>query len=584
MTRRLVVLSLFFFLASFAAWFPPPVLADGEGFETDTFTVASYPDAAPKWPCVARNAAGDFVVAWRAPDDDEDGIFARLYAADGTPRGDAFRVNDVTTGLQDQPSVALRDDGTFVVVWRDSRDPAEQGVYARLFDAGGNPEGASLRVDVTETDSAYRDLGARSVAILPDGGFVVTWRVWGDTRLGIFGRIFDRDGTPRGEPFQVAPSHAEFPSVDVRGEDIAFTWVTRSDPWGRLFDLNGVPRGDAFRAGEGEEAQRMCPEVRLRPSGDFVFAFTYTYAYYYSVQPRFSRVTREGAIEREETPFGQTYSVRDGMLDWRSAAPVDRWGRFLFVSSLPRSGVPDHAASVKGRRYDDRADALAGSFTVAEVASGEVMTGYATADGDDDGNVVIAWSHLVSSTEGSIEARLLCSSLDTVGPADTDACEGQRVELHAETRGRSPFSWQWRRDGTDLEDGGNLSGANTDTLVLDPVSSDDAGSYDCVVHDGCPDMQTYVTPAATLTVHGAIPEVPGLMLRKENMGADLHFTWQNVENAVDYVVRQDTEPDGPFDTVTGTADDGTEGLTVPMPEGEILFFEVHGRNPGCEGP
>ena len=44
--------------------------------------------------------------------------------------------------------------------------------------------------------------------------------------------------------------------------------------------------------------------------------------------------------------------------------------------------------------------------------------------------------------------------------------------------GVGDINYQWRRDGYDLIDGGNISGSSTDTLCIDPASSSDEGLYD----------------------------------------------------------------------------------------------------------
>lgn len=57
---------------------------------------------------VAATRGGDFLVTWRDEliDGGDTGIGARAYAADGTPRVDAFTLNTDTTGPQSQPAVA----------------------------------------------------------------------------------------------------------------------------------------------------------------------------------------------------------------------------------------------------------------------------------------------------------------------------------------------------------------------------------------------------------------------------------------------------------------------------------------------
>jgi len=57
--------------------------------------------------------------------------------------------------------------------------------------------------------------------------------------------------------------------------------------------------------------------------------------------------------------------------------------------------------------------------------------------------------------------------------------------------------FQWRRDGTDLSDGGTISGSNTDTLCFSRVSVGDENEYDVVITHGC---NTKTSDAATLTV------------------------------------------------------------------------------------
>lgn len=47
--------------------------------------------------------------------------------------------------------------------------------------------------------------------------------------------------------------------------------------------------------------------------------------------------------------------------------------------------------------------------------------------------------------------------------------------------GQTPFSYQWRHNGTNLTDGGNILGAVSDTLTVNSVAPADAGSYSVVV-------------------------------------------------------------------------------------------------------
>jgi hypothetical protein len=98
-------------------------------------------------PDVAVDAAGRFVVTWLEVDPDESHprIFARAYAAAGTPLGRAFAVQ---TGHGDriafspywQPAVAAGAGGRFLIAWADPAfEGGESRIYARLFAIDGPP-------------------------------------------------------------------------------------------------------------------------------------------------------------------------------------------------------------------------------------------------------------------------------------------------------------------------------------------------------------------------------------------------------------------------------------------------------------
>ena len=80
------------------------------------------------------------------------------------------------------------------------------------------------------------------------------------------------------------------------------------------------------------------------------------------------------------------------------------------------------------------------------------------------------------------------------------AIVGSAAPLHARAGGFPPFTYQWRKDGVPLSDGGSVTGSQTATLTIDPVSFDDAGSYDVVVTDDC---GTITSSAAALSVEFA---------------------------------------------------------------------------------
>ncbi|MBL9116327.1 MAG: immunoglobulin domain-containing protein [Verrucomicrobiaceae bacterium] len=67
-------------------------------------------------------------------------------------------------------------------------------------------------------------------------------------------------------------------------------------------------------------------------------------------------------------------------------------------------------------------------------------------------------------------------------PVSITVNEGQSAVFSVEARSSLPIiSYQWKRNGVNLVDGPDVSGATTDTLTLNPATSSDAGTYTVVV-------------------------------------------------------------------------------------------------------
>ncbi|MEY4388057.1 MAG: hypothetical protein RLY20_3340 [Verrucomicrobiota bacterium] len=69
----------------------------------------------------------------------------------------------------------------------------------------------------------------------------------------------------------------------------------------------------------------------------------------------------------------------------------------------------------------------------------------------------------------------------------------------------SGLTYQWRRAGTNLSNAGNISGATTASLTVNPVALSDAASYDCVVSGTC-------SPAATSTASSFFVKIPANLI------------------------------------------------------------------------
>src|SRR5204863_266950 len=79
---------------------------------------------------------------------------------------------------------------------------------------------------------------------------------------------------------------------------------------------------------------------------------------------------------------------------------------------------------------------------------------------------------------------------------------GQSASFSVTATGTAPLSYAWMKNGTQLSDGGNITGSRTETLTVANVGAADAGSYAVVVSN---QAGSAVSSPATLTVITSTP-------------------------------------------------------------------------------
>ena len=82
-------------------------------------------------------------------------------------------------------------------------------------------------------------------------------------------------------------------------------------------------------------------------------------------------------------------------------------------------------------------------------------------------------------------------------PATLSLYVGGTATFTVVATGTNTVSYEWRKNGSKLSDGGSVSGSTTPSLTISNVSAADAGSYDVVVSVGASSL---TSQAATLTV------------------------------------------------------------------------------------
>lgn len=300
----------------------------GDELQVNTFTADDQDQ-----PDVAMDANGRFVVAWQsggydvAADGDFRGVFARRFAADGSPASDEFQVNTYTSGEQGRPAIAMQPDGGFVVVWESGgyysapQDGSGTGIFAQRYDAAGQPVGGELRVN-TVTEGTQ---DAPAVAIDAGGNFVVAW-AHGDYDTTIVAQHFTPGGTRLGGEVPVslpAPNAAARPAAaaDASGRFVV-SWDTTAYP---------RPGQDGSRA--GVFAQRLRTTAFFPPIGVQGARLTLIDDAGDPTRRRIDVATDDGVVDLgagrgtmdDPTVSGGHLRVRGGAFDDTYALPAANW-------------------------------------------------------------------------------------------------------------------------------------------------------------------------------------------------------------------------------------------------------------------
>ena len=261
-------------------------------------------------PSVASDAAGTFVVTWTSADQDGSGsgVFARRFAANGTPLTEESRVNTYTEGDQYDADVAAADDGSFVIVWLSHGQAGLQtDVFGQRFDASGGPIDGEFQIN-TMND---RGCKAPSVIVLPTGGFLAGWTLLGPAwDYEIRYRAFDSGGVGGGESglgkhHYVSSEYASASMVANADGRILLAWNQwKGKALGQWLSADLEPIGERFNLSLSGNPREQ--EVRLTALADGGFLAAW-------------QVLEEDSWEVRALRFNADGTRRDG--EWR----VNSW-------------------------------------------------------------------------------------------------------------------------------------------------------------------------------------------------------------------------------------------------------------------
>lgn len=113
------------------------------------------------------------------------------------------------------------------------------------------------------------------------------------------------------------------------------------------------------------------------------------------------------------------------------------------------------------------------SYNIASISSGDA--------GDYTCYVTNACGNVTTNT---VSLSITPATAITTQPISLNATEGDNVQFTVSATG-SNLTYQWKKDGNNVNNGGNVSGATTNTLTITSVATANQGDYSCEVSGDC---------------------------------------------------------------------------------------------------
>ncbi|WP_442485021.1 peptidylprolyl isomerase [Aeoliella sp. SH292] len=229
---------------------------------------------------VAISELGRVVVFSGNGPGDQDGVFVKRYDADGDEVGSAVRVNTTFAGLQHSASVAMDDDGSFVVVWAGRGVGDKQGVFFQRFSAAGAKVGSETLVNTTVAGKQLDPV----IAMNADGAFAIGWSGQSTSDAsGVYLQRFTAAGVKAGSEVLVNTTTANHQHGLAMVYDSAGNLVTAwsslkqdGSDWGvygQRFSSTGARLGNQFAWNTTTTNSQTNVSLAAGPDGEVVAAW-----------------------------------------------------------------------------------------------------------------------------------------------------------------------------------------------------------------------------------------------------------------------------------------------------------------------
>jgi hypothetical protein len=234
---------------------------------------------------IGLDDAGNVVVVWKGYNEDhgDNGIVARLFNADHSPKAAPFIVNAFIPGRQDNPRLAVNSAGDFVVTWIGDGLSLEAGTpaaFARSFAHDGTSRSTDILIRKPLFSPA--DEIPLSVGIDASGRFIVAWK----QSNAVVIQAFTPEGVALTIPVirTVSGGIAELPDVAMNDNgSYVLVWqnrtsssipATETEIVARRFNSIHATQSEQFQVNTYSPGAQSAPRVVMDADGNFIVRWT----------------------------------------------------------------------------------------------------------------------------------------------------------------------------------------------------------------------------------------------------------------------------------------------------------------------
>ncbi|MEX0713606.1 MAG: hypothetical protein WD278_14710 [Pirellulales bacterium] len=368
----------------------------GSEFQVNTETTEDQRTWSETPRSVAMDANGNFVATWSSFDQDGEtwGVYAQRFNAAGAKVGGEFRVNDTTADQQLWSSVAMDDDGDFVITWTsDGQDGDGFGVYARPYNASGVTQGGEFVANTHRAD----DQRWSTVAMDANGNFVIVWSSFGQDATdssGVYAQRFNAAGTKLGSEFRVNSTTAEtqyLSNVAMNSSGaLVITWSSGDPDSGALdvfaqrYAANGSPLGGEIPVNTETANAQFNSSIAIDDDGDFVISWTS------ALQDGSSNGIYAQRFNASGVKQGSEFRVNTHTSGNQAFSTVAMNGSGAFVITWSSNLQDGSDFGIYGQQYTAAGAADGGEFPVnSTTVSRQWLSSVAM---DDQGEFVVTWT------------------------------------------------------------------------------------------------------------------------------------------------------------------------------------------------